>query len=118
MNFEEAVKAMEEGKICECDGGRHYKIENANTIKCQDSDGIWKESVRTISQFINEKWKKVEKITLSDELAIYTPVVINEVKEANKKFINFLEAREKSIEVDRHETIRQGAKRIYGEKLC
>lgn len=40
-----------------------------------------------------------------------------DVKKDLKKFIEFLEAREKSIAVDRHTSIRRGAKEIFGEEF-
>jgi len=43
--------------------------------------------------------------------------VLDILRKAIKDFVDFLEAREKSIEVDRHTTINQKAKEIFGERL-
>ncbi len=116
MEFEEALKVIKEDK------SKKVKY-NALTLYISDDGGLWSNYSGEDNKLLSEPslngdiWKVAEEETLSEELSIYTPAVINEVKEANKRFIDFLEAREKSIEIDRHETIRQGAKRIYGDKL-
>ena len=122
MDFKEAVKAMKEGKKVRRDKATtkvDYTYANTKGIITRsDKQEDEPHPYITLEEAEATDWQIVGEKTLSEELSIYTPAVINEVGEAIKRFIDKLCAKDRSHPgCTWREGVEKDAKEVFGDKL-
>ena len=94
MKFQEAVKLMEQGKICIRNNELKYKIEN-KILYYLRVDGDWWKSITQVLKLFESEWELVnEKKTLSSKIYITRKgavLDVKDIKEHIKEFIDWLE---------------------------